>query len=132
MRRDDARRAKELLAHMHQMNTKADAERRNFTPQETVQFEEIAAEVRSITDGAPLGALPSSDNNGQAMKLRVDACRYEVAAVHGDGRLEAVELRDRRDRRVVGVDVSAVFVMIGAEPCTEAVAGMLDVDAAGY
>jgi thioredoxin reductase (NADPH) len=56
----------------------------------------------------------------------------EIAAVHGNGRLDTVELRDRRDGRVERVPASAVFVMIGAEPCTEAVDRMLGLDAAGY
>ena len=37
-----------------------------------------------------------------------------------------------RDGRVERVPVSAVFVMIGADPCTEAVHMMLELDAAGY
>jgi thioredoxin reductase (NADPH) len=56
----------------------------------------------------------------------------EVAAVEGDGTLEAVRLRDRRDGREERLAVAAVFVMIGAEPCTEAVHDVLGVDAAGY
>jgi thioredoxin reductase (NADPH) len=56
----------------------------------------------------------------------------EVSAVRGNGRLESADLRDRRDGSVRRVDVAAVFVMIGADPCTEAVARMLGLDAAGY
>jgi thioredoxin reductase (NADPH) len=54
----------------------------------------------------------------------------EVVALHGGGALDGVTLRtgDREER----IAVSAVFVMIGAEPCTEAVVGVLSVDAAGY
>jgi thioredoxin reductase (NADPH) len=56
----------------------------------------------------------------------------EVNAVDGNGRLEHVELRDRGDGSVQRVAASAMFVMIGAEPCTEAVHTMLELDAAGY
>jgi thioredoxin reductase len=56
----------------------------------------------------------------------------EVAAVHGNGRLESVDLRDRRDGSTERIDVSALFVMIGADPCTEAVHTVLGVDPAGY
>ena len=56
----------------------------------------------------------------------------EVSAVHGDGRLEHADLRDRTDGNVERVAVSALFVMIGAEPCTEAVGTMLHLDEAGY
>jgi thioredoxin reductase (NADPH) len=43
-----------------------------------------------------------------------------------------VSLRDRRDGSVEEVPCSAVFVMIGAEPCTEAATGILALDDAGY
>ncbi len=56
----------------------------------------------------------------------------EISAVHGNGRLEGVDLRGRADGGVQRVDVSAVFVMIGADPCTEAVHMMLSLDESGY
>jgi thioredoxin reductase (NADPH) len=57
--------------------------------------------------------------------------RTEVVGLHGRGTLDAVTLRNGGggEQRV---PVRALFVMIGAEPCTEAVAGVLAVDAAGY
>jgi thioredoxin reductase (NADPH) len=54
----------------------------------------------------------------------------EVVALHGRGALDAVTLRNGAGEEQVAV--RAVFVMIGAEPCTEAVTGVLGVDAAGY
>jgi thioredoxin reductase (NADPH) len=56
----------------------------------------------------------------------------EVSAVHGDGRLEHADLRSRADGGVERVPVTAIFVMIGADPCTEAVHMMLELDEAGY
>jgi thioredoxin reductase (NADPH) len=56
----------------------------------------------------------------------------EVSAVHGSATVESVSLVDRRDGSVEQVATTAVFVMIGADPCTEAATGMLAVDAAGY
>ncbi len=56
----------------------------------------------------------------------------ELTAVHGEDRLEHADLRSRSDGSVERVAVSAVFVMIGADPCTEAVHMMLDLDEAGY
>ncbi len=54
----------------------------------------------------------------------------EVVALHGRGTLDGVTLRGGDgDTRV---SVRAVFAMIGAEPCTEAVTGVLSIDAAGY
>jgi thioredoxin reductase (NADPH) len=43
-----------------------------------------------------------------------------------------VSLRNRRDGTVEQVAATAVFVMIGADPCTEAATGMLALDRAGY
>jgi thioredoxin reductase (NADPH) len=56
----------------------------------------------------------------------------EVTAVDGSTTVESVTLRDRRDGAVEEVTCSAVYVMIGADPCTEASDGMLAVDGAGY
>jgi thioredoxin reductase (NADPH) len=58
--------------------------------------------------------------------------RTEVSAVDGNGRLEYADLRNRDDGSLDRVATSAVFVMIGAEPYTEAVQLMLDLDEAGY
>jgi thioredoxin reductase (NADPH) len=57
--------------------------------------------------------------------------RTEISAVHGSSTVEAVSLRDA-DGNIERVPATAVFVMIGAEPCTEASTGMLAVDPAGY
>jgi thioredoxin reductase (NADPH) len=56
----------------------------------------------------------------------------EVSAVDGNGRLEYADLRNRSDGSVDRVAASALIVMIGAEPCTEAVHLMLGLDEAGY
>ncbi|HEY3614034.1 MAG TPA: FAD-dependent oxidoreductase, partial [Gaiellales bacterium] len=56
----------------------------------------------------------------------------EITAVAGLATVETVTLRDRRDGSEQQVPCTAVFVMIGAEPCTEASRGILGVDPAGY
>ncbi len=56
----------------------------------------------------------------------------EIAAVQGTATVESVTLRDNRDDSTQQVDCTAVYVMIGADPCTEASEGMLAVDDAGY
>jgi len=58
--------------------------------------------------------------------------RTEVAAVHGNGTLDSVSLRAADNGRTERVDAAAVFVMIGADPCTEAVGSMLAVDDGGF
>jgi thioredoxin reductase (NADPH) len=56
----------------------------------------------------------------------------EVVAVNGSATVESVTVVDRRDDSTRDVPTTAMFVMIGAEPCTEATTGMLPVDPAGY
>jgi thioredoxin reductase (NADPH) len=56
----------------------------------------------------------------------------EIAAVHGNGELEAVSLRECDNGRVQRIPTAAVFVMVGAEPCTDFVGSMLAVDKAGF
>ena len=46
--------------------------------------------------------------------------RSELSAVHGTSRLDAVTWRDDALGRDVRLDAAAVFLMIGAEPCTTA------------
>ena len=46
--------------------------------------------------------------------------RSELVAVHGSRRLDAVTWHDRALDREVDLDVAALFLMIGAEPCTTA------------
>jgi thioredoxin reductase (NADPH) len=56
----------------------------------------------------------------------------EIVAVSGSATVESVTLVDRRDGTTSELPTTAVFVMIGADPCTEATTGMLPVDSAGY
>jgi thioredoxin reductase (NADPH) len=56
----------------------------------------------------------------------------ELAAVHGNGQLEAVSLRECDNGRVQRIPTAGVFVMVGAEPCTDFVGSMLAVDKAGF
>jgi thioredoxin reductase (NADPH) len=56
----------------------------------------------------------------------------EVVAVHGTATVDSVSLRRRDEGTVEQLPCTAVFVMIGADPCTEAATGMLGLDPAGY
>jgi thioredoxin reductase (NADPH) len=55
----------------------------------------------------------------------------EVVALHGSATVESATLQSADGSRQ-DVDTSAVFVMIGADPCTEASEGMLATDDAGF
>ena len=56
----------------------------------------------------------------------------EVVSVNGNGRVESVRIRERREGDERNLDTSAVFLMIGADPCTESVTGMLGVNDRGF
>jgi thioredoxin reductase (NADPH) len=106
----------------------------NSAGQAAVHLSRAARSVRLVVRGDALAATMS-----RYLVERIEArpniellTETEIAAVQGNGRLEHAELRSRADGRRDRVAVSAVFVMIGAEPCTEAVHMTLDLDAAGY
>jgi thioredoxin reductase (NADPH) len=106
----------------------------NSAGQAALYLSRAARSVRVVVRGGGLAATMS-----RYLVDRVESRRNieivtgtEVGAVDGNGRLEHADLRSRGDGNVERVEVSAVFVMIGADPCTEAVHMMLDLDAAGY
>jgi thioredoxin reductase (NADPH) len=55
-----------------------------------------------------------------------------VESVIGDGRVEALRLKDTETGATRDLDVSGVFVAIGNEPNTKLFAGQLELDAGGY
>jgi thioredoxin reductase (NADPH) len=106
----------------------------NSAGQAASHLSRAARSVRVVVRGDGLAATMSNylvERLESRRNIEI-VTRTEVAAVHGDGRLEYADLRSRADGSVERVGVTAVFVMIGADPCTEAVHGMLDLDAAGY
>ena len=56
----------------------------------------------------------------------------EVVGAHGSGLLEALGLRDRRAGEVETITAAALFVMIGAEPRTDWLRGVVALDPRGY
>jgi thioredoxin reductase (NADPH) len=56
----------------------------------------------------------------------------EVAALHGSERLEAVTVRDAGTGSNHRVDTQALFVMVGASPNTEWLAGLVKLDGKGF
>jgi thioredoxin reductase (NADPH) len=106
----------------------------NSAGQAALHLSRGARSVRVVIRGAGLATTMS-----RYLVERIESrpnielvARTEVSAVHGNGRLEHADLRNRDDGSVERVPVFAVFVMIGAEPCTEAVRLMLELDEAGY
>ena len=106
----------------------------NSAGQAAVHLSRAARSVRVVVRGEALASTMSRYllerlESRPNIELTTET---EISAVHGNGRLEHADLRDRSDGSVERVAVSEVFVMIGAEPCTEAVETMLDLDEAGY
>jgi thioredoxin reductase (NADPH) len=105
----------------------------NSAGQAATHLARYARSVRVAVRGDGLSSTMSRylvDRIERSPRIEV-LTRTEVVALHGHGSLEAVTLR-RGDGREDQIPVRAVFVMIGAEPCTEAVTRVLGVDAAGY
>jgi thioredoxin reductase (NADPH) len=105
----------------------------NSAGQAAVHLASRARSVRVVVRGEALKSTMSSyliDRIERSPRIEV-ITQTEVSAVRGSATVESVSLRGR-DGSVEQVAATAVFVMIGAEPCTEAATGMLAVDAAGY
>jgi thioredoxin reductase (NADPH) len=106
----------------------------NSAGQAAVNLGSRARSVRLVVRGKALKSTMSHylvDRIERSPRIEV-LTETEVSAVHGSATVESVSLVDRRDGSVEEVTSTAVFVMIGADPCTEAATGMLAVDAAGY
>jgi thioredoxin reductase (NADPH) len=106
----------------------------NSAGQAAVHLAKRARSVRIVVRGHALKATMSHylvDRIERTPTIEV-VTETEVTAVQGAATVTSVRLRDRRDGALTEVPATAVFVMIGAEPCTESVAGMLALDAAGY
>jgi len=104
----------------------------NSAGQAAMNLARHARSVRVVVRGAALSSTMS-----RYLVERVERSRHievmtgtEVVALHGRATLDGATLRgpDGETR----ISVRAVFAMIGAEPCTEAVTGVLSIDAAGY
>ncbi|MDW5598510.1 FAD-dependent oxidoreductase [Conexibacter stalactiti] len=105
----------------------------NSAGQAAVHLASRARSVRIVVRGEALKSTMSHylvDRIERSPRIEV-MTRTEVATVDGAATVESVTLRDR-DGATETVPASALFVMIGANPCTEASTGMLAVDPAGY
>jgi thioredoxin reductase (NADPH) len=106
----------------------------NSAGQAATHLASRAHSVRIVVRGAALKSTMSHylvDRIERSPRIEV-MTETEISAVHGSATVESVTLVDRRDGQVQDVASTAVFVMIGADPCTEAATGILAVDSAGY
>jgi thioredoxin reductase (NADPH) len=56
----------------------------------------------------------------------------EVAAIHGDDRLESITLRSTQDGSESELPVTGLFIAIGHDPRSELIRGQVELDADGY
>ena len=106
----------------------------NSAGQAAVHLASRARSVRIVVRGENLKSTMSHylrDRIKRSPRIEV-MTETELTAVHGSATVESVTLRDNRDGATEEVECTAVYVMIGADPCTEACNGVLAVDAAGY
>ena len=106
----------------------------NSAGQAAINLSRYARSVRVVVRGPTLNSTMSHylvDRLERSPSLEV-MTETELTAVRGTATVESATLRDRRDGATEEVDCSAVYVMIGADPCTEASEGILAVDPAGY
>jgi thioredoxin reductase (NADPH) len=105
----------------------------NSAGQAAIHLASRARSVRIVVRGQALKSTMSHylvDRIERSPRVEV-MTQTEIAAVHGSSTVESVSLRDSAGN-FQDVHATSVFVMIGAEPCTEASTGMLAVDPAGY
>jgi thioredoxin reductase (NADPH) len=106
----------------------------NSAGQAALHLASRARSVRVVVRGKALSTTMSrylTDRIERSPRIEV-MTETELTAVRGTATVESVDLRDSRTGTVVAVTATAVFVMIGATPCTEAARGVLALDAAGY
>ena len=105
----------------------------NSAGQAAVSLSHKARSVRVIVRGSALKSTMSRylvDRVERSPRIEV-MTETEVVALHGGAVVESATLQSRDGGREE-VDTSAVYVMIGADPCTEVSEGMLAVDDAGF
>jgi thioredoxin reductase (NADPH) len=106
----------------------------NSAGQAAVFLAEHAERVRLFVRGKGLAASMSRylvDQVDAAPGIEVRP-RTEVRELHGDGSLSALTVQDTGTGETATLDVRALFVFIGADPCTAWLGGQLAVDDHGF
>jgi thioredoxin reductase (NADPH) len=106
----------------------------NSAGQAALHLARYAASVTMLVRGPDLRStmsdyLVTEIDNAPNIAVRL---RTEIVDGGGDGHLETLTVRDRATKTVQTLPASAVFLLIGAEPGTEWLAGMIERDDRGY
>jgi thioredoxin reductase (NADPH) len=106
----------------------------NSAGQAALHLARYAASVTMLVRGHSLEStmsdyLVTEIDNAPNIAVRL---RTEIVDGGGDGHLETLTVRDRATETVQTLPASAVFLLIGAEPGTEWLAGTVERDDRGY
>jgi thioredoxin reductase (NADPH) len=106
----------------------------NSAGQAAIHLSAYAASVTIVTIDQRLGAFMSDYlvRKVEATANIAVVLHTEVVDGHGHGRLEGLTLRDRHTGATRTVPASAMFVLIGAEPRTDWLDGVVERDQRGY
>jgi thioredoxin reductase (NADPH) len=106
----------------------------NSAGQAAIHLSGYAASVTIVTIDQRLGAFMSDYlvRKVEATANIAVVLHTEVVDGHGHGRLEGLTLRDRHTGATRTVPASAMFVLIGAEPRTDWLDGVVERDQRGY
>jgi thioredoxin reductase (NADPH) len=106
----------------------------NSAGQAAMYFAKYARRVVLLVRGNSLAKGMSQYLVDQIAQTPVIEVRLEssVVGVHGESRLEAIDVRDNRDGTVTTLPARALFIFIGAEPRTGWLEGVVERDARGF
>jgi thioredoxin reductase (NADPH) len=106
----------------------------NSAGQAAVYFSQFARSVTMLVRADSLEKSMSQyliDQIRAIPNIRVET-ESEVVEVHGDGHLESITIANHQTESVRTESTSALFIFIGAVPCTGWLRGLLPMDERGY
>ncbi len=106
----------------------------NSAGQAAVYFAQFARSVTMLVRGDSLERGMSQyliDQIREIPNVRVET-QAEVVEVHGDGHLESITIANHSAETIRTEPTSALFIFIGAMPCTAWLRGLLPMDERGY
>ncbi len=106
----------------------------NSAGQAAVYFARFAKSVTMLVRGDSLEKGMSQyliDQISEIPNIRVET-QAEVVEVHGDDHLESITIANHSTESIRTEPTSALFIFIGAMPCTAWLRGMLPMDERGY
>jgi len=106
----------------------------NSAGQAAIYLAGYAAEVVMLVRGESLTAKMSQYlvERIQSMPQVKIYTHTEIVEVHGDDHLESVTFRNNQTNQEQTLEGAALYTFIGAEPCTEWLQGVLNMDSKGF